>query len=247
MDANTPIPYEQAQKLAQAISEQHHINSYKDWLQLLGRCLRDIPSFDFDYPSFEKAREYARKQKIKTIDEWVKIAEELAYANRNGDLEKFNIPSSPAKHYKNEWISWGDFFGTDESVPSKFLSYKDARFFVQHLTPQIKNCKEWDAYCKSGKKPKNIPHSPQKIYKEHGWIGWDCWFGTGLYGIGISDCEVQSQIDFEIGHIEEQMENVRYSYDTDEELMEAIEQEAIDTIDAVKRYIEAHPRDKDEE
>jgi len=247
MDADIPIPYEQAQKLARIISRQHHVTSLADWMQLIGKAYRDIPSFDFDYPSFEEARKYARDLKLKSVDEWVKIAEKIAYDNRNGALEKINIPSHPAKQYKNEWISWENFLGTGNSVPSKFTDYETAKCFVHCIKPRINNCREWDEYCKSGKKPKDIPHSPQKIYKEHGWIGWDCWFGSGLYELGISDEEVQNQINFERGHIEEQMEEVRYSYDTDEELIEAYEQEATDIIDAVKKYIEAHPRDKEKE
>ena len=50
-----------------------------------------------------------------------------------------------------------------------WLSYKDAKAFVKDLN--LKNWNEWDEFCKSGKKPANIPNSPKYVYKNKGWIG----------------------------------------------------------------------------
>jgi len=36
---------------------------------------------------------------------------------------------------------------------------------------------EWREYCKSGKKPINIPASPDKTYKNKGWISWGDFLG----------------------------------------------------------------------
>jgi len=35
----------------------------------------------------------------------------------------------------------------------------------------LKNWSEWSEYCKSGKKPINIPNAPKIIYKNKGWKG----------------------------------------------------------------------------
>jgi len=36
---------------------------------------------------------------------------------------------------------------------------------------------EWEKYCKSGNKPKNVPASPQYVYKNKGWKGWPDFLG----------------------------------------------------------------------
>ena len=69
-----------------------------------------------------------------------------------------NIPANPDKIYKNEFQGMKDWLGTE------WRSFNEARDFVRTL--KIKNHKEWQVYCKSGKKPDDIPAYPWKIYKE---------------------------------------------------------------------------------
>jgi hypothetical protein len=38
---------------------------------------------------------------------------------------------------------------------------------------------EWRDYCRSGKKPADIPASPETKYAVAGWSGWGDWLGTG--------------------------------------------------------------------
>ena len=57
-------------------------------------------------------------------------------------------------------------------------SFEEARAFVHKLKLKSKN--DWDAYCRSGKKPNDIPSSPH-----HGlcrcWLGWlGDWLGNGI-------------------------------------------------------------------
>ena len=40
------------------------------------------------------------------------------------------------------------------------------------------NVREWEIYCKSGKKPDDIPSSPSKFYAKE-WKSWGDWLGTG--------------------------------------------------------------------
>jgi hypothetical protein len=56
-----------------------------------------------------------------------------------------------------------------------FLGYEKARKFVVKL--KIKNTKEWDEYCKSGKKPTQIPNVPDSAYKNKGWKCYGDWLG----------------------------------------------------------------------
>jgi hypothetical protein len=43
----------------------------------------------------------------------------------------------------------------------------------------LKSAAEWNAYCKSGNKPADIPATPARIYVNAGWSGLGDWLGTG--------------------------------------------------------------------
>ena len=58
-----------------------------------------------------------------------------------------------------------------------FRTFSDAKKFIHSLN--LKNQKEWREYCKSGKKPNDIPRHPDRSYKNKGWISWGDWLGTG--------------------------------------------------------------------
>src|SRR3989304_4263257 len=62
-------------------------------------------------------------------------------------------------------------------MKKKFRSFEEARKFVHSLN--LKNQKEWLDYCKSGKKPDDIPAHPAGKYKKKGWEGFGNWIGTG--------------------------------------------------------------------
>jgi len=43
----------------------------------------------------------------------------------------------------------------------------------------LQNRNEYREWLKSGKRPKTIPHEPEKVYKHAGWLGLGDWLGTG--------------------------------------------------------------------
>ena len=55
--------------------------------------------------------------------------------------------------------------------------FEEARKFVRSL--DLKKENEWRVYCKSGKKPADIPATPAGVYKNKGWTGMGDWLGTG--------------------------------------------------------------------
>ena len=63
-----------------------------------------------------------------------------------------------------------------ETKKRKFLHFKDAREFVHSLN--LKDSKDWRAYCKSGYKPSKIPSSPNNYYQKK-WDGIGDWLGNG--------------------------------------------------------------------
>jgi hypothetical protein len=59
----------------------------------------------------------------------------------------------------------------------EWRSFEEARAFVRKLG--LKGQVDWYTYCASGKKPKDIPITPPKVYADTGWINWGDWLGTG--------------------------------------------------------------------
>ena len=125
---------------------------------------------------FEEARAFVRKLGLKSQKEW----KEYCKSGKKPD----NIPSNP--HRYTEFISLGDWLGTGTIAPQwrDFLSFEEARAFVRKLG--LKSQKEWKEYCKSGKKPDNIPSQPHQVYGKE-FISLGDWLGTGTIANGKRD------------------------------------------------------------
>ena len=120
-----------------------------------------------NFKSFEEAREFVHNLNLKNGLEW------LAYC-KSGKKPEY-IPYHPERTYKTEWVNLKDWLGTGNFRNKNFKSFEEARKFVKTLN--LKNVKEWFAYCKSSSKPKYIPYHPEGIYDE--WVNWGDWLGTG--------------------------------------------------------------------
>ena len=123
------------------------------------------------FRNYEDAREFAQKLEFTSISKWNKYCV-------SGE-KPHDVPSSPQKVYKKEWISWPEFLGNGNIASQKreFLSFKEARKFVHNL--KLKDVNEWKQYSKSGKRPSTIPGAPNEGYKNQGWIGISDWLGNG--------------------------------------------------------------------
>jgi hypothetical protein len=108
---------------------------------------------------------------LKSVNEWLKYS-------RSGK-KPADIPANPDRTYaKNGWSGFGDWLGTGTIAPQlrEYRSFKEAREFVRGLG--LKSRTEWKEYCKSGKKPSDIPNAPDLLYRETGWAGMGDWLGT---------------------------------------------------------------------
>jgi hypothetical protein len=124
-------------------------------------------SIDFHkkFSPFLEAREFSRRLGFKSNRDWRKYC--------NSGKRPNNIPPSPYRTYKDSgWKGWVDWQGTE------YLSFKDAKKFVRTLNLKSTYC--WDKYCSSGKKPFNLPSSPNTVYKNIGWKDWEDWLGCKL-------------------------------------------------------------------
>ncbi len=181
---NKYLPFKEAKQFAISLK----LKNIKEWKQFCksGNKPRNIPRNsdriyqeqgwagwkDFLGNSFvplEEAKQFARNLNIKTFDEW------RTYVLNNPVPE--HIPKTPDKVYKNKgWINWGDFFGTGNKSFNKntFRSFDEASKFAQNL--KILSYEEWERFCRSGKRPSDIPAHPNRHYKE--WTHWRNFLGT---------------------------------------------------------------------
>lgn len=134
--------------------------NYNDWLGTK------------QYQSFENAREFAKSLNISSAKEWNELY-------KNGKIPA-DIPLSPNSVYrKSGWVSWGDWLGSKyiANQQREYRKYDLAKSYVHKLG--LKSVADWKVYCKSGKKPLDIPNNPDQFYKDDGWQGFGEWLGTG--------------------------------------------------------------------
>jgi hypothetical protein len=117
-----------------------------------------------NYRPFIEARNFVHKLRLKTISEWRQYC-------KSGKKPK-DIPSNvdAAIPYKEDWKGWGDWLGTGTIARQnmQYRTFEEARDYVHALG--FTNKEEWSKYCKSGKKPKDIPSVPREPY-ENEWLG----------------------------------------------------------------------------
>lgn len=151
--------------------------SWADWLGT-----NNIAPHARNYMSFQEARAFVRKLRLKNRDEWVSFCKgELP----GKDAKPISIPSTPERLYKKKgWKGVGDWLGTGtiSNQERQYRSYDEARKFVHTL--RLRSAAEWSAYCKGEvprrrKLPKDIPAAPYNAYKHKGWVGMGDWLGTG--------------------------------------------------------------------
>src|SRR5262249_48034020 len=121
---------------------------------------------------FKEARTFVQQLGLRSLAEWDKYC-------RSGK-KPADIPASPAGVYRNDGSAGaGDWLGTGNiaNQSRRYRSFKKARAFVRSLG--LKLGKEWDEYCKSGKKPADIPAQPSNGYANSGWAGMSDWLGAG--------------------------------------------------------------------
>ena len=60
-------------------------------------------------------------------------------------------------------------------VNTEMLSFAASRAYARKL--KLLNDRAWREWCKSGKRPNNIPASPAMTYRDQGWVSWPDWLG----------------------------------------------------------------------
>lgn len=127
---------------------QAEFTGYGDWLGTGA-----IASFRRQYGPFNEARAFVHALNLRSFNEW------RAYCTSG--RKPPDIPTMPER-YGSAFRGYGDWLGTGNIASYKlvFRPFAQARTFVRSLN--FKTQDEWNAYCKSGQKPADIPSNPDK-------------------------------------------------------------------------------------
>ncbi|MGA8890239.1 MAG: DEAD/DEAH box helicase family protein [Anaeromyxobacteraceae bacterium] len=122
-----------------------------------------------EYRLFAAARTYSRSLDLAGLAEWKEFC-------RSGRKPR-DIPAGPHNVYREEWRGWGDWLGTGRTSIFMIRPFEEARTFVRGLG--LRSANEWRAYCRSGRKPSDIPTAVNACYRDKGWVSWGDFLGTG--------------------------------------------------------------------
>jgi superfamily II DNA or RNA helicase len=129
------------------------------------------------FMSFDDAKTFVQKLSLKSQKEWL---EWKRAGNRPEDL-----PCDPQTTYKKQWISWGDFLGTNtissRDLASKFPSFEEAKAIISGKFSGKED------YQKN--KPENLPYQPNRTYKDK-WIGWKDFLNPPTKQKHIAKCSI---------------------------------------------------------
>jgi hypothetical protein len=118
---------------------------------------------------FEEALVHVRSWKLEGKSEWEAWAKSSA--------RSANVPSLPEKTYVHAgWQGYEHWLGTGNELGGQkhgFLPVTEALAYAHAL--KLKGLKDWQAWCKTGARPENVPSRPDKVCKHDGWQSW----GTG--------------------------------------------------------------------
>jgi superfamily II DNA or RNA helicase len=135
-----------------------------DWQDFLGYVKEKEAYSNRKYLSYSEAKKMIKENDISTIREW------NAFRRQNENIE---LPSHPERIYKDNWKGWEDFLINKKSP---YLSYAKAKESIGKMN--FKSVKEFQAFSKTNKRPKNIPSGPYTVYKKTGeWKGWADFLG----------------------------------------------------------------------
>ena len=183
-------PFEEARALVRALG----LKSQNEWrIYAKSKRPEDIPAHpDAVYPNWvsmgdwlgtnkvadqyiEYLDYYSARDFVQTLG--IKTGKEFARYCKSPEKNP-KIPLNVRRRYTGKgWINMGEFLGTGNvaNYNRKYKSFPEAKKYVQKL--KIKNQSGWNTYCKSGKKPINIPATPDRKYKNKGWISWGDFLG----------------------------------------------------------------------
>ena len=168
---SNPIPHDIPRTPYQVYKDQGW-NGFSDFLGYEGqkRIVREN-NFSF-YRS--KARKFCKTHSITVSAQWKS-------AFREGCLPNEINLSSPDRHFSDDWISWGDFLGSEtlsgRDIHKSFKDYADLKSIVG--SKSFNTARDYKQYYLSNRPP-GWPRDPYKTYSStNDWVSWGEFLGSG--------------------------------------------------------------------
>jgi very-short-patch-repair endonuclease len=148
-------------------------NEWVSWSEFLGSNNISGIEISKKYISYNSAKEWIKNNlncDELSISKWKELY-------RSGTIPDF-IPRNPNTFYSNfnrGWISYADFLNNKSiaTVDKKFISYNDAKKWLNVNRPDIKTQKQWRKYYKEFCEDFNIPTNPYRTYGlSNEWVSW---------------------------------------------------------------------------
>jgi len=140
-------------------AQKTYKKDWKSWGDWLGTGKISNVEKSKMFRPYKEAQEFVHSLKFIGQNDWNKYC--------TSDKKPDDIPANPNTTYKNKgWIRWGDWLGTGTIATYNkiYRPFPEAKKFVKTLG--IKNRQDWKEYCKSGKKPDDIPSQPWLVYSK---------------------------------------------------------------------------------
>jgi hypothetical protein len=121
-------------------------------------------------------------------------------------------------------------------------SFDEAKEYVHRLG--LRDQRDWREWCKSGRKPIDIPSNPSRLYRKE-WIAWGDWLGTGDIKQKLTLTINQDVINnaknagFNISSVTERVLNA-YSYASNGNSKEDVIRSYENLFDIVKEIVEKY-------
>ena len=133
-----------------------------------------------EYLSYEEARNFMHKLKLKNSTEWSEYCLGK-YPDKIAKPE--SISNRPEITYKGKgWTGWDDWLGLSY-IPTRrdYREFDKGREFAHSL--KLETQAQWRLYCQGSltdkpKIPLDIPLKPERAYKNEGWKGYPDWLGN---------------------------------------------------------------------
>ena len=151
-----------------------HLLLYKDhgwqgWGHWLGTGNQANQAKKAHFLPFGEALAVARSLGLASSFEWRGWCKE--------SMRPPNVPSMPDRVYRDGgWQGWGHWLGTGNAAggtKKSFLPFDQALRVARSL--RLVSSTEWQAWCRSGARPANMPARPDEVYVHDGWMGWTHW------------------------------------------------------------------------
>lgn len=127
-------------------------SGWKSWREFLA----------IGWMSYKEAERLIQKQGLHSVLEF--------YTWKESGKKPNNFPASPSTVYKNAgWKNWRVFLGID------WMSYDQAKKIIQR--EGVRSVFEFKRWSRSSRRSVNFPMSPEGVYKNSGWSGWNDFLG----------------------------------------------------------------------